>query len=425
MPSNEYVFGSAYDRYVDFSANYFANINNVRPSVEPIEIEIESPPERKMPNVIPYLVKWIDGNAYVSDVCKRWKNEFKEDPPAFLSENREAYMQEVIQSTLLAYPALSEYLMVCVNCGLYRNKHNFATCIMHVRDGFDVGTSTEVCHNCQGGMYTWRDGTHHNMREPRLTRYHGNDRGRFYRGVDFQDPTLIGLELEVFIKGDRRHVISSALNLQDKYPIVLAEEDNSLDRANGAEFVFKPMPFSLLTSRDSPVKKVVEEMKSFGTLGWDAGVNYGVHLNMNALEMTRLHCAKFCYFVNKNNDLCEVVGGRPESRYQEYLATRLSKHEDISDNKYQAAVRRSEARIEIRIFRSSLMWQRLRRYFEFADSVRCYTKLASARELSSPTAYIEFMRQQTNKYYREMRNLLGLNKNKRFPSKEHAFSVEE
>ena len=60
MPSNEYVSGSAYDRYVDYSSNYFTLMrDSIRSdpldNIEPAEPITESPPERKMPNVVPHL----------------------------------------------------------------------------------------------------------------------------------------------------------------------------------------------------------------------------------------------------------------------------------------------------------------------------------------------------------------------------------
>lgn len=373
-----------------------------------------------------YIRSWIDRNISLRELKRQWVSLFKKDPPSLFIISDGKYIQDNIEEMFDLYPELRSVFINCPTCSLFRVAGNFNEVYYHPHsNGLEEPKLREICEYCSLNCVSWRDGTVHSVTEPRLTRYHGTSRERFYRGVDFNDASLIGLELETFINGDRRNLITSCYKLQDDYSQVVVEEDSSLSRTNGAEFIFKPTSFMELIARDSPVKKIIEKMRGFGTIGWDAGLNYGVHLNLNAYKMSNLHCAKLCYFINKNNDLCEIVGGRPESRYQEYLATRLSKHHHVSDNKYQAAVRRSEARVEIRIFRSSLMWERLRRYFEFADSVRNYTKMASARELSSTDGYVNYMKSQTNKFYREMRNLLGLNKNKKFPTKEHAFSVEE
>jgi hypothetical protein len=339
---------------------------------------------------------------------------------------------EFFEYVLKAFPVLENGRTFCDTCQVAfyesraKSSGHITDVIIHVNnDGLEDGEQKKICSKCFDSkpFFKWRDDAYHNAPEPRICRYHGNDRDEFYEDVDFDDPTLLGLEIETFIPGNKRKIITVTESVQRQFP-VLAEEDGSISRSNGVEFVFAPTSFDKLVNEESKLRKTVDFLRQNGVLGWDAGRGYGIHISINASKMSHLHCSKFCYFINRNNELCELVGGRPEGRWAEYLSRKLSAAGIVNSNKYQAAVRRSTDRIEVRIFRSSLCWSRIVRNCEFINSVREFTKMASTRELTRES-YEQFLQSSTQKKrYKNIRDFLGLSKSKKKPSKETAMTYD-
>lgn len=349
-------------------------------------------------------------------ICDDVEYYFKEGHEfrKIFNEFNESELEEKI---LEAYPNLAENLFRCESC------NNFELCdyTYNVRfhpnnDPWEDTLCYKVCSLCLNTdyQYCWRDANYHNVPEKWIASYHRHPkRSSFYNKVDFSNPKLLGLEIETFIQGDRKSIYNTAIEAES-FHFTMAEEDSSLAATNGVEFIFKPCVLQDTDDENHPLRKTVEYLRTHKTLAWDAGRNYGMHISINANRLTRLHCAKFCYFINRNTQLCEIFAGRPECRWAEYLSGRLGNAGNLSPSKYLAA-RRDEKRVEVRIFRSSLFWPRVRRNLEFVDSVREYTKVASSQELNRES-YIEFLNQQSNyKIYRNVREFLGLNNKKPVP----------
>lgn len=284
-----------------------------------------------------------------------------------------------------------------------------------------------ICAWCLNNCHIWHsDGLWHTTPEPRrpcLTSYHGSDRYDLYAGVNFKDPRLLGLELETYINGNATEVEKVALGALKLG--VQVEHDSSLDYFHGAEFIFRPVPLNEIVLGNY-IHRVTSYLQDKNVIAWNAGNNYGMHITVNAHRMTNLHLSKFCAFLNESKELCEIVAGRPENRWAQYIKTPL-KHAG-RDNKYLAASIRSRDRCEVRIFRASLYFPRIRRNCEFVDSIREFTKQASIRDLSIKN-YLSFLEQPScYKQYDQIRSFLRVGKKTLHPSvlsKEIAFSKEE
>lgn len=210
--------------------------------------------------------------------------------------------------------------------------------------------------------------------------------------VDYNDPTLLGLEIETLFPEDS-DMDSIAIHAMDygKLPII-AEEDGSLDD-EGAEFIFKPIPYRELVD-GCYIHECVNRLISQDVMGHDAGVGYGLHVNVNSKTMERLHTARFCLFFHRNKTFVEKIARRRENRtYYRYNETAdISLFHTLTD-KYIAATRRDEHRVEVRVFRSTLCWQTIQATCQFVHSVRIFTEDASVDNLTS-TKYLEWLSNQ-------------------------------
>lgn len=226
-----------------------------------------------------------------------------------------------------------------------------------------------------------------------VRRYHAVNRNTIYKNVNWKDPSLLGLEIETYIKsGDVDETVMSLLKDTDD---IIAEEDGSIDRNRGVEFIFKPVPFSDITE-DSFIGKWAKSLQSKSGVSWNAGRNYGMHISMNVGAMTELHIGKICHFINTNTNLAIKLAGRNSeswAAYQNYSKVTQWKYET---DKYMATSRRSQKRLEVRIFRGSLNWERIRRNCEFLDAVRRFTKICGVNDLTQDK-FIEFIQYNDNK----------------------------
>lgn len=236
-----------------------------------------------------------------------------------------------------------------------------------------------------------------------ISDYHEN-RDRITDGVDWDDNRILGLEIETYV--ENLDCIPDSLKLCK----VVAERDGSLDHHHGVEFIFAPATLDQLTPT-CDIAKWAEYHRKNKTKGWNAGTGYGMHISINAKGLSDLHVGKILHFVNGNRTFCERIAGRAQNdSYFEYGCNSLAVDSKSLDYKYRAAAKRSKTRIEIRIFRSSLNFARIRRNFEFVDAIREFTRLNSYKNLN-PQKFLQFINQPRNhKIYRVLREFYNLAK---------------
>lgn len=314
-------------------------------------------------------------------------------------------LRSVYERLLQEFPEIDTMLWRCARCDDWRSMHDNRYNI-NISDGYYA----HWCGGCTGSFsFSWSDGTRRTYREPSIERYHNTNRNVLYEGVDFNAEDLLGIELETFIRGSSTQILDVATSAANKFHVA-AERDGSLDHVHGVEFIFRPIEFSAL-NKENEVRSAVEYLAANKTLAWDAGTGYGMHISINASKMNDLHVGKFCTFINKHRDLGERIGGRVAGNYHRFCEAQIKDFRNTTE-KYLAASRRSESRVEVRLFRATLHWPRILRNCEFVDSVRVFTSDTSMRELSVDN-YLRWLAKNNNaKKYRHLRDFLGIHRTK-------------
>lgn len=242
---------------------------------------------------------------------------------------------------------------------------------------------------CEGSVYYWEsDESYHYDPEPEdeeddIPSYH-----ELARPWDSKPVTglAFGVELEVLAKENRREIYEIA-----KDNGLLCETDGSLDDRLGAELIGPPLKFEDYKKPDSIWNKFLEQSRG-KCLGFDAGTGYGFHVSINRQALGHLHCGKLMVFVHSNKALCQKIAGRSSEQWARHTHKKISssfrKGEDGSyrpleeGNKFEALAIRSQNRLEMRIFRSTLNKEGFMKNIEFVHASISYTKDASFRKLT-------------------------------------------
>lgn len=236
------------------------------------------------------------------------------------------------------------------------------------------------CEDCvENYAFRWYDGLFHDA--PQMTQerdigteipsYHSMkvfiERSRLHRA------DMLGIELETYQpKVHEAAVFFKKIRSKTKQGFKY-ERDGSLDRSFGVEVAAQP--YSLQEIRDgiAPWKEVLQWSYENDARGWDAGDGYGMHVSLNGNAINPLHRSRIVRFIMDNKDLCCSIAGREESSYAKFGKLDNLKDEFKRTDKYYAAAIRAP-RIEVRIFRSTLRWERFLSNCEFVDAVRVYTE---------------------------------------------------
>jgi hypothetical protein len=255
----------------------------------------------------------------------------------------------------------------------------------------------------------------------------GGLRGQCTLESDIKAKCLYGAELEIMANSDAS---ANAIRRAAVELGLVAERDGSLDQDYGIEIIGPPMTYDEITASDSVWRKFLDSIRG-KALGWDAGQTYGMHVNLNRIAFSLIEVSKYVTFVNENTMLAELVGGRPLNSYCNGMSAidmgglkaslqgwvdKGSYGEDIGGvidyfncnngsvpvaetSKYLAAAIRSKARIEVRMFRSTIRWDRFKRNIQFADSVRQYILQASNRDYLAQQNYLDWMSVNQHHYH--------------------------
>jgi hypothetical protein len=191
------------------------------------------------------------------------------------------------------------------------------------------------------------------------------------------DPKIphYGVELETLVK-ETDNVSLVYNKIVDRG--FLGERDGSLDSRRGIEIVGKPMTFE--QNREEWLG-LLESLRG-KVIGWMAGTGYGMHVSVNRKNLSRLHQGKFLVFIHANKSLCEKIAGRKEVHWCSYHpGKKVTDAKRVYDDKYQAVSLRSEERMEVRIFRSTLSPEGFMRNLEFVAAAVDFTRTHGISQL--------------------------------------------
>lgn len=206
-----------------------------------------------------------------------------------------------------------------------------------------------------------------------IMNYHSGTRNWEGRDDRPSDKPLIGVELEILANSvSSRSVIAGVAH---KYGL-LAETDGSLDRSRGVEIVGPPIIASDYTRNPNncwvQFLKIVNKDKL--AVGWDAGKGYGMHVSLNRLAMPKGKAqAALQALISNHHDFIAQIAGRTASNYCAYYYKGEPQTTPLNHNgKYEACALRSDTRMEIRIFRSTINLVTFLKNVEWCESLRVF-----------------------------------------------------
>lgn len=275
-----------------------------------------------------------------------------------------------------------------------------------------------------------------------------------------QSDNFFGVELEILsgmAKGSKEFVIRTAVECG-----LAAERDGSLDATYGIEIVGPPLIYdSVITPEESnPWFKFLQAIQGKAK-GWDAGQGYGMHVNLNTQAfgmvskehdnesrvVSTTNLSKFVSFICCNETLGKIIAGRTQTQYASYLQLeqiggskgmlsairgydpdrgRMGQSTTTSPTsvgdfveslrasfrparrnvdrraqtmmKYLACSIRSRYRVEVRMFRSTIRWDRFIRNLQYCHSVKEYTAQASNLTYYHANNYLHWLGKNQHHY---------------------------
>ena len=252
-------------------------------------------------------------------------------------------------------------------------------------------------------LYYWdSDNDYHNEPEPDedeeeeyaacgRSGYHSdrNTRKRWSNlgNYDSKNADVFGVELEMKAnsQGDLEDICARANGCG-----FLAEYDGSLDETLGVEIVAPPIP--LAKFRKGVWSEFMDGIRRLG-VGWDAGTCYGIHISITRSTLSKAQQSKFVRFFADNKAFCEAIAGRRETHYARYQRQSWKVCECYETEKYLAASIRSENRVEVRIFRSTLKFSSFLKNVQFVAALVEFVRQSS---MSRNTA-VEFIKFASHK----------------------------
>ncbi len=204
-----------------------------------------------------------------------------------------------------------------------------------------------------------------------VDRYHG---GRRNWPSNCGTSKVYGIELEILAKSEQSMI---AIQRSAVECGLAAERDSSLDSRRGVEIVGPPVTFEQLSAEGSVWMKFIDSIQTHA-LGWDAGQGYGMHVNCNANSMSKLTCGKVLTFIgNQAAPIAKLIAGRAGNSYARYGNGRTSAVLNGQTDKYMAVSLRSPERLEFRLFRSTIRWDRFYRNVMFCMAVCDFCSVCS------------------------------------------------
>jgi hypothetical protein len=207
--------------------------------------------------------------------------------------------------------------------------------------------------------------------------------------------SVIGIEIEVKFLSQK--YMLQRLEKAISFGPIRATPDGSLSDYLGIEFIFNTTPFDEIVSGCFIDKwcEFVTPITASTTMS-----EYGMHLSINTSRISKLGCAKICWFVNSIKRFAKKISPRvnPFSDYYYSWSKGLDSidAEDYMD-KYTATSIRNKNRIEFRFFQSTTNFATIKKACEFADSCRRFAPRTSIKNLTFEN-YVAFLKRNFDKY---------------------------
>lgn len=300
------------------------------------------------------------------------------------------YAQQV-SGLFAAIQSLNEQIIPCEHC----SNIGWRDSMVQVIEG---NRRRMWCTDCSRSAFQWRDGTFHTEEQAgNIPSYHSTN-------VTIPSSVLVrsdvlGVELETYQGqiNDASKFLSQlrkSTNQAIKY-----ERDGSLDHTYGVEIVAVPETLENIRKEGSIWHQIIMWSKSNGGKSWNMGEGYGMHISINGGALNPLHRCRFLRFFNDNKYFVTRLAGRKESSYALFKPPKLSDGHKQTE-KFMAATNR-DRRVEVRVFRGTLVWKRFIRNCELVDSVRVYTRDCGCSEqaLGAPAFIVWLARPDNRKAY--------------------------
>lgn len=223
-----------------------------------------------------------------------------------------------------------------------------------------------------------------------LSSYHDINRSTtILKNVDWSDNSLLGVELELDAHTDNYDAFTRKN--------VLCEGDGSLSDETGVEFIFRPFPYSQIRQDDGVFHNILKDIQNICDDNRES--HYGCHISINGAPMTPDHQFRFAKFFHCTEKLSTYIGGRKANRYCRFYPFEPWREIYHFDDKYLAAAYRGSSRIELRFFKATTDWTKLKVYFEYTWAVWNYTKTCGEtclteerfkEWLSSPVVLVDY-----------------------------------
>ena len=162
------------------------------------------------------------------------------------------------------------------------------------------------------------------------------------------------------------------------------KRDGSLH--DGLEIATQPMTLEYFRQLNLDV---LEQLRANGARAWDT-TTCGVHIHLSRGNFSSdAHMWRFSKFIYGNRTQMRRIVGRDESQYVAWRESDFARVSDVlkgvryaATGHYSAVNLDNVATVEVRVFRSTLREQTLRRYVDFVHALVDYTREISVKQVA-------------------------------------------
>lgn len=184
-----------------------------------------------------------------------------------------------------------------------------------------------------------------------------------------------GLEIEVCFEYNSER--SFFIEDSHDYTHYCFERDGSLCEERGMEVITRPYTLAELKADDAYLKKIIGKVKAHGAATdpstYDDENSYGIHVTTNWGRLTDDHKKRFAQMMLDQKRLAIFVAGREDEDYAPYVPFEGEKHVAVRPRNAPGGINDGNA-VEIRIFKSTLNYERILSYVEFVDAMIEWTR---------------------------------------------------
>lgn len=219
------------------------------------------------------------------------------------------------------------------------------------------------------------------------------------------DHMYFGVELEILTPRNAKEQLSKYIltEVNDIDDFVYNKFDRSIGEEGSAGFEMVTHPFSYTWFKSTDGNRTLKKMLEISKYGCEAykSDTCGMHIHITKKCFTNEHLYKFLSFIFNNKDFCMLVSERENiQKVDEYSSfippisindmsiIRTTPHE--SGFRHKAVNISCPNTVEIRIFRSTLEYDRFSKNIEFCKALFEYTKEISFEELSS-SSFVKYI----------------------------------